>query len=176
LYFSAMSELRSAKPLGGNLYSSARISAPAVYGVLHPRIIIPSGAIHGNIDYILMHEKVHIKRRDNLLRIIGVMTACIHWFNPLSWVFLKYFFTDMELSCDAKVLKHLDERQAREYAGAILACTSGKAFFAASFGGAKTRGRIENILSFKKLTLFSSICFSVLVLAIAAILITNAAV
>jgi beta-lactamase regulating signal transducer with metallopeptidase domain len=105
-----------------------------------------------------------------------MITACVHWFNPLTWTFLKYFFTDMELACDAKVLKCLDERQTKEYARTILACADRKAFFASAFGGAKTKVRIENILSYKKLTLLSSLCFAALAAVIAVIIITNAAV
>jgi beta-lactamase regulating signal transducer with metallopeptidase domain len=82
----------------------------------------------------------------------------------------------MELACDAKVLKILSESEAKEYANAILSCSSGKAFFASAFGGAKTRVRIENILSYKKLTVLSSLFFAALLMAIALIIITNAIV
>jgi beta-lactamase regulating signal transducer with metallopeptidase domain len=80
----------------------------------------------------------------------------------------------MELACDAKVLKNIGKKQAKDYANAILDCAAGKTFFASAFGGATTRVRIENILSYKKLTLLSSLCFAALVMAIAAALITNA--
>lgn len=176
LYLLTKSELKSAEILRGNIYKSDRITAPAVYGVMRPKIIIPATIADGDIDYIILHEQVHIARRDNLFRIIAVITACVHWFNPLSWVFIKYFFIDMELACDAKVLKNLNERQNKEYALAILTCASGKTFFASAFGGAKTKVRIETILSYKKLTMLSSLCFAALVIAIAVILITNATV
>ena len=138
---------------------------------LHPAFL------PGDIDYIILHEQVHIARRNNLFRIVAVITACVHWFNPLLWVFLKYFFADMELACDAKVLKSLNECQTKEYALTILTCASGKTFFASAFGGgAKTKVRIENILSYKKLTVISSLFFDALVVAIAVIIITNATV
>jgi len=174
-YFFTKSELKSAE-LIRDIYKSDRITAPAVYGIIRPKIIIPTAIADGDIDYIILHEQVHIARRDNLFRVIAVLTACVHWFNPLSWVFLKYFFADMELACDAKVLKSLNERQTKEYALTILTCASGKAFFASAFGGAKTKVRIETILSYKKLTLLSSLCFAALVMAIAVIIITNATV
>ncbi|MDF2591767.1 MAG: antirepressor regulating drug resistance protein [Clostridia bacterium] len=176
LYFFTKSELKSAELIKGNIYKSDRITAPAVYGVIRSKIIIPTAIAHGNIDYIILHEQVHIERRDNLFRIVAVITACVHWFNPLSWIFLKYFFADMELACDAKVLKSLNENQAKEYAHTILTCASNKAFFVSAFGGAKTKMRIESILSYKKLTILSSLCFAVLVLVITIIIITNATV
>jgi beta-lactamase regulating signal transducer with metallopeptidase domain len=176
LYFFTKSELKSAEYIRNNIYKSDKISIPAVYGIIRPKIIIPSSIADGDIDYIIRHEKVHISRRDNLFRVVAVITACIHWFNPLSWVFLKYFFIDMELACDAKVLKNLNKSATKDYARAILSCASGKTFFVSAFGGAKTRVRIENILSYKKLTVLSSIFFAVLVGFIAFIIITNAVV
>jgi hypothetical protein len=119
---------------------------------------------------------MHISRRDNLFRAAAILTACIYWFDPLILLFVKCFFTDMELACDAKAIKHLNGKQTGEYAFAVLKYASCKAFFATAFGGAKTKVRIENILSYKKLTLLSSVCFITLALSLAAAVITNAAV
>jgi beta-lactamase regulating signal transducer with metallopeptidase domain len=81
----------------------------------------------------------------------------------------------MELACDAGVLKKLDDSSKKEYASALLACSTNKTYYASAFGGAKTRLRIENILSYKKLTLFSGLCFAALFIVIAVTVITNAA-
>lgn len=175
LYILTKLELKTAEKLKDNIYMSDKITGIAVYGIFNPKIIIPASLAKCDINYIILHEQVHIKRRDNLWRAVAVITACVHWFNPLIWIFLKYFFTDMELACDAKVVKYLDEPEKKEYAEAILSVASGKVFFASAFGGAKTRVRIENILSYKQLTLFSGICTTLLVIAVAIVLITNAA-
>lgn len=176
LYVVTKSELRAAVLIRDNIYQSDKIIAPAVYGIFRPKIIIPTAIAECDIDYILMHEQVHISRRDNLLRVIAVITACVHWFNPLAWIFLKCFFADMELSCDAKVLKKLEDHQTKNYASALLSCASGKTFFASSFGGAKTKIRIQNILLYKKLTALPSLFFGALFIAIVIVLITNAPV
>jgi beta-lactamase regulating signal transducer with metallopeptidase domain len=176
LYFFTKSELKSAELIEGNIYKSDRITTTAVYGIIRPKIIISAAIANEDIGYIILHEQVHIERRDNLFRVVALITACVHWFNPLTWIFLKYFFADMEFACDARVLKNLNERQTKEYARTILTCASNKAFFVSAFGGAKTKLRIENILSYKKLTIISSLCFAALVLLIAVIIITNAAI
>jgi beta-lactamase regulating signal transducer with metallopeptidase domain len=178
LYFLSLRALNPADLLQGNIYKADRITVPAVYGIIRPRIVIPKAMAEGSKDltYIILHEQAHLRRRDNLFRLIAVITACVHWFNPLSWLFLKYFFIDMELACDAKVLKNLNESQTKEYALAILNCSSGQAFLAAAFGGAKTKERIENILTYQRLTLVSSLCSLALAVTIAVTIITNAAV
>lgn len=176
LYVFTKSELKNPEHIEHNIYKSDKIESPAVYGIIRPKIIIPAVSASGDIDYIIMHEQIHIKRKDNLIRILAVITACIHWFNPLSWIFLKYCFEDMEIACDTRVLKTLNRDQSKDYARAILAGAAGKAFFASAFGGARISVRIENILSYKKLTVLSLLCFSALVAAITVVLITNATV
>ncbi len=174
LYVVTKSALKNANQIKDNIYISDKVLSPAVYGILKPKIILPANISDANIDYILRHEQVHIHRRDNLWRIIAVITACVHWFNPLIWVFLKLFFTDMELACDAGVLKHLADDDKKRYVAALLACSAGKSYYASTFGGYKIRLRIENILSYKNLTLLSSICFTVFFVVITVAIITNA--
>ena len=176
LYFITNSALKDAEHLSANLYQSEKVISPAVYGILKPKIILPVGVVDTDLAYILKHEQLHVRRKDNLWRVIAVITACVHWFNPLCWLSLKYFFTDMELACDAGVLKKLPANNKKAYASALLACSSnlGKTYYASAFGGAKTRLRIEAILSYKKLTLLSILSFSLLFIVIALTIITNA--
>ena len=175
LYIITKSTLKDAKHTKGNIYISDKVLSPAVYGIIKPRIILPATVSTSDINYILEHERIHIRRLDNLWRVIAVITSCVHWFNPLVWIFLKYFLTDMELACDAGVLKKLDEGGKKTYASVLLSCAAGKTYYASAFAGAKTKLRIENILSYKKLTLASGICFAVFFTIIAIAVMTNAA-
>jgi beta-lactamase regulating signal transducer with metallopeptidase domain len=174
LYYFTKSEVKNAAKVSGNVYRCGSVTSPAVYGIFRPKIIIPENVPEGSLKYILLHENVHLKRKDNLLRCIAVVTACLHWFNPLAWLFLKYVFEDMELACDAKVLKTLDAEEKKSYALALLNFASKKTLYASAFGAAKTRVRIENILSYKKLTLVSGIFFFALTAAILVLLLMNA--
>ncbi|HWQ79051.1 MAG TPA: M56 family metallopeptidase [Anaerovoracaceae bacterium] len=174
LYAFAKARVNRPPHLKENVYLSDKITVPAVYGIRKPRIILPEGMAEEDLKYVLLHENAHLSRRDNLFRCIALITACIHWFNPFVWLFLKYCFEDMELACDAKVLKSLSEDEKKRYALSLLSFTAGNGLLHASFGGAKIRVRIENILSYKKLTLLSAIAFALLVSAIGLVLLTNA--
>jgi beta-lactamase regulating signal transducer with metallopeptidase domain len=176
IYFITKSEIRSARHYRDNIYLSDKVSSPAVYGIFKPRIVLPADIAQDDLEYILLHENTHIRRGDNIWRLIAIVTACIHWFDPLVWIFLKYFLTDMELSCDHRVLSKSGPEKQKEYASVLLNCAEGKTVFVSSFKGAKVKVRIENILSYKKLTAFSGICFAALITIIAIILLTNAAV
>jgi beta-lactamase regulating signal transducer with metallopeptidase domain len=82
----------------------------------------------------------------------------------------------MELACDAKVLKSFDDGQKKAYALSLLNSTASKTFFASAFGGVKVKVRIENILSYRKLTFLSLAGIIALISVIAFVLLTNAPV
>lgn len=173
LYVCNKREAGKAVHMKDNIYRSETVAFPAVYGIITPKIIIPAAMARGDISYIIMHEQAHIKRLDNLFRMVALVTACVHWFNPFAWLFLKLYFTDMELACDSKVIKNLPDGQVTEYARAVLYCGAGRPVLASAFGGAKTKVRIESILSYKKMTVTATVCLLLLFGAVAFILLTN---
>ena len=65
-------------------------------------------------------KKMHIRRADNLWRVLVLLIVSAHWFNPLCWVFLRLFLTDIELSCDECVLLKLGDNHSKEYALSLL--------------------------------------------------------
>ncbi len=173
-YYTAKSDLKNARHLYDNIYSSGKISSPAVYGVFRGKIILPEEYGESDLRFILLHENMHIKRGDNLWRMIAVITACLHCFNPLSWLFLKSFLENLELACDEAVLSKCADGERKAYAETLLNSAESKSLFASAFGGAKVRVRIERILSYRKLSAFSmTLCF-ILAIVIGYVLITNA--
>lgn len=174
LYISTRKAVPDSRLMEANIFFSDKVVSPAVYGIIRPEIIIPESYKDIELEHIIRHEKTHIRRLDNLWRIIGFLTACIHWFNPLSWVFLKAFLNDLELACDEMAVSGYDARERKEYARTLLKCSQSKSLLVSAFGGAKVRTRIENVLSYKKMTVFSAIGFTLLMLVIVLTLITNA--
>lgn len=174
LYRMTKSELKDARHLRNNLYFSDKVTAPAVYGIFRERIILPEEYVKKDLTFLLLHENAHIKRKDNLWRILAIATACVHWFNPFAWLFLKSFLTNLELACDEAVLSQCGEGEKKRYAAALLDCAESKSLYASAFGGAKMRLRIDRILSYKKLSVFSIICLVILSAVIGYVLLTNA--
>lgn len=174
MYFTTLCEIKDATHLKDNIYLSEKVISPAVYGIVNPRIIMPASYKDRNVEFVILHEKMHIRSLDNLWRIIAFVIVAVHWFNPLCWLFLKAFLTDLELACDERVLKMLGDSRAKEYALSLLESRQGTAVFASAFGGAKIRTRIENILCFKKLTWLSLTAFVALIVIIFYVLLTNA--
>lgn len=111
------------------------------------------------LKFVLAHEAVHVRRGDNLWKIVMMMAVCIHWFNPLVWIMYVLFTRDMELSCDEKVLSRFGERAKREYARALVGLAEKQyrfSLFAQGFGKSAIKERIEAIMKFKKATALST--------------------
>lgn len=183
MYLISLSELKKAIHLRDNIYTGSMTDAPIVYGVIRPKIVLPmegcqkcpEQVLHmEGIDQVLLHESVHIRRRDNFWRMAAIFTACLHWFNPLIWIFLKCFLNDCEMACDAKVVKHMKPEERREYAKALLVYGSGdRTLFSSAFGNGIVKVRIRSVLTYRKLTVFSSACFLIMAVLAAFLLLTN---
>ena len=174
IYITTLYEVKDAVHLQDNIYLSEKIISPAVYGIIKPKIILPASYKDRDIELVILHEKMHIHSADNLWRILAFFIVAVHWFNPLSWLYLKLFLADIELSCDERVLTKVGDSRTKEYALSLLESRQGATVFASAFGGAKIRTRIENILSFKKMTWFSLTVFVALLGIIFYVLLTNA--
>ena len=173
-YLTTIYEIKDSTHLRDNIYHSEKVISPAVYGIVKPKIILPSSYKDRDVELVILHEKTHIRSFDNLWRIIAFVIVAVHWFNPLCWLFLKGFLADLELSCDERVIAKLGANRAKDYVSSLLESRQGTTVFASAFGGAKIRTRIENILSFKELTWLSLTVFVALIGVIFYVLLTNA--
>lgn len=175
IYVMTIKDIKSAIHIKENIYASEKIKAPAVYGIFKPKIILPASYRQEDSELIIMHEAMHIRRKDNLWRFLALVIALVHWFNPFVWLFLKEYLSDIELSCDERMISLIGEKRKKEYAHLLLKERENINFLSSAFGGAKILTRIENILLYKRLTIASSAAFTLLFAVIAFMLLTNAA-
>lgn len=116
VYFEKWKALHSLKRKV-QIKESDRIVVPLTYGLLRPVILLPA---HRNIKesslaFVLEHEFIHIKHMDILLKWILVWVCAVYWYNPLIWVMYFWVNRDVELSCDALLLKHQTQEYRKEY-------------------------------------------------------------
>lgn len=93
------------------------------------------------------------------------------WFNPLVWVAFFLISTDMELSCDESVLKQMGGDIKKEYSSSLLSLSAGRRLIGGcplAFGEDNIKGRIKNILNYKK-PAFWVVIAAVLIVAAACI-------
>ena len=152
--------------------SSDLISSPLTYGILHPVILLPKKLDRNDqaaLKYVLTHEYVHIRRFDAITKILFAAVLCIHWFNPLVWVMYVLANRDMELSCDAWVIRMLGEKNRSSYALMLIKMEerrSGMSALYSHFGKNAISERIEAIMKFKKTSILA--CAFALVLVVGA--------
>lgn len=178
LYTLTMAELRKAVHVRDNLYCSDMLLSPVLIGVFRPKIILPPGLDPESPEgrMVLAHENVHRQRLDNLWRSLAIAAACVHWFNPLVWVMLKAFLTDMELSCDEAVVRkgRYGSEERKAYASTLLRFAENKRFLVSTaFGQSGVKVRIVNVLNYKRLTVIGAAASAVFLLAVALVLVTN---
>ncbi|MEG0237610.1 MAG: M56 family metallopeptidase [Bacilli bacterium] len=93
------------------------LSSPALIKVLNSKIIIPNKTYDKKqLKWIFRHELTHLKRKDNLLKLLFMIACAIHWFNPLIKILKVYFYEQCELSCDEKIIKKSNKDDIKDYA------------------------------------------------------------
>lgn len=134
------------------IWEAEGLGGAFVLGVIYPRIYLPADLPGKNRRYILSHEQVHIRRRDYLVKLLGLTAVGIHWFNPLSWVWFRMMCRDMEMSCDEQVLRDLTKEEQKEYLRVLLEQAERESglLFPAAFGKNPVYGRVQNILHYRK--------------------------
>jgi beta-lactamase regulating signal transducer with metallopeptidase domain len=136
-----------------NIYLAEGLETAFVMGLFRPRIYLPATLSIEEKKYILLHEETHIKRFDHVTRIFSFFVLCLHWFNPLVWLAFYLSNKDMEMSCDEAVIKKMGNELKKEYSLSLLSLAIGKRIVGGiplAFGEGDTRGRIKNVLNFKK--------------------------
>lgn len=169
--------LRTAVPLEDNIRMADHIGAPFVVGLLRPKIYLPSELSEGEREYILAHERHHIRRFDHVTKLLAFAALAIHWFNPLVWVAFHLFSRDMEMSCDEAVLKKLGTEIRSDYSQSLLNLTTGRrgpVWTPLAFGEGNTGKRIRNILKWKRPSAGMVVLTAVITVVVALSAITEA--
>ena len=174
VYITTRREVFKADPGKNGVSVSDIAETPAVYGIINPIIVIPPAYADKDIKLIVSHEKMHIRRKDNLWRVLGLAVVAAHWFNPVAWLLLKAFLSDLEFACDEAVISKMTTEEQKKYARNLLECIVEDKPSDSEFGGAGIRSRIIGVLSYKNQTRLSATCFGVMILSIIVILLSNA--
>ncbi len=147
-----------------NIYVTDRIKAPFSMGLLSPKIYLPYSLSEEYYVPVILHEKVHIARKDIWIKHFAVIILAVFWFQPVLWFAYYLFINDMETACDETVL-HKNETTFREvYATALVEISyqAGKVQGAAiGYGNGEIADRIKNIMRYKKVGNFAKWCSAI---------------
>ena len=162
------------------LRQSDRVSTPLTYGILRPVILLPTGMDWENekqMEYILLHEHIHIRHFDAVKKMVMVSALCVHWFNPFVWMMYLLFNRDMELACDEGVVRHSGAQSRRAYADTLIRMEEKRSMalpFCNNFSQNAVRERIRAIMKTKKITIGIIVLCAVIFAAVMILFATSA--
>ncbi|MCD7770585.1 MAG: M56 family metallopeptidase [Oscillospiraceae bacterium] len=157
---------------------SDKTTTPLTYGIIHPVILLPMGmdlSDQKQLKYVLMHEYIHIRKLDNLLKGISSLAVCIHWFNPLVWVMNRFLSRDIELRCDEALLRQCNTDCRADYALTLIDLEDKRRGYAfgTAFAKEPAEERVTAIMKFKPASICSIAIAAVLIIAIVALAFTG---
>lgn len=164
--------------LRDNIYLADHISTPFVLGLVRPKIYLPSTLTEGEMGYIIRHEQYHIRHGDHVVKVLAFAALCLHWFNPLVWAAFILAGKDMEMRCDEAVVRQLGERVKADYSASLLALATGRLTIAGTplaFGEGDPKGRIRNLLRWKRPRVWLSLVAGIACVAVIAACAANPA-
>ena len=162
----------------GNIWLCDRIDTPFIFGVLRPRVFLPSDIEKADLPYVLAHEQAHLKRRDHLWKPLGFLLLTVYWFNPVLWAAYILFCKDMELACDERVLRTLGAACKKPYSNALINCSVPRKRISAcplAFGETGVKERVRSVLNYKKPAFWLAAVAVVAVAVAALVFLTNPA-
>lgn len=98
-------------------------AGPALMGWRRPVIVLPADfeVRYDTVEQglILAHEAAHARRLDNCWGLAALVVLALCWIHPLAWFARSRFRLDLELACDATVMRE-HAAQRRIYANALV--------------------------------------------------------
>ncbi len=175
-YWYLRRKVREAVILRDSIFQSENAGSPFVLGIIKPRIYLPYKIEEQTLVHVIAHEQAHIQRKDHWWKPLGFLLLTIHWFNPLMWLGYVLLCRDIELACDEKVIKDIDNEQRANYSQALVACSVKRPMIAAcplAFGEVGVKERVKTVLNYKKPAFWIIVVAVVACIVIAVCFLTN---
>ena len=159
-----------------NIYICDNIPSPFILGIFRPRIFLPSDMNKADTDFVIAHEKAHLKRKDHFWKPLGFALLTFYWFNPILWVGYILLCRDIELACDERVIREMSKEDKAAYSSALLNCGMPRHMISAcplAFGEVCVKKRIKSVLNYKKPAFWIIIVALVITSAVAVAFLTD---
>ena len=152
-YLILLQRVRASICIRPRVYICDDVPSPFILGFFFPKIFLPSGLSPQTVDYVLLHENVHLRRKDHWWKPLGFCLLAVYWFNPLLWVAYSLLCRDIEQSCDEKVISQMSVAEKQGYSMALVSCSTHRRMITVcpvAFGEVSVKTRIKAIVSYRK--------------------------
>lgn len=156
--------------VNAKVYSCDTIQSPVAVGIFQPVILLPASLDFENpqlVRHILTHEAMHLRRRDNLMKLVMMVALCIHWYYPPVWLMARELCRDLEAACDEAALAVMGQEESGPYAQSLLEMAVpglGAGLFASAFSRTEVERRVKGVLRYRKLGAMTLTAAAVVVL------------
>ena len=145
--------VREAVPEQGNIWICDEVATPFILGIIRPRIYLPSGVSETNREYVLAHERSHLRCKDHWWKSAAFLLLSVYWFDPFVWAAYALVCRDIEFACDERVISRYGLSEKKAYSQALLECGSHSRLVLTcpiAFGEKAVIQRVRNVLNYKK--------------------------
>jgi len=148
---------RSLKLRKIRLWCNPVATVPVMFGLLRPTIVLPEYKTYideDKLNLFILHEALHIKRRDIFTKMLRLAALALHWFNPFVHWLNHHTNNECELACDEAVIEFIGTKNRLSYTQTLLFAAKlsrdlRKAAIcnALTSDGEKMKGRLLNIMN-----------------------------
>lgn len=152
------------------------VGSPFILGVIRPKIYLPAGLCGQPRQFILCHERAHLRRLDHIVKPLCWAALALHWFNPAVWLAFVLMSRDIEAACDEAVIRRLGPKVKADYSATLLALATGGRMPAPcplAFDEGNAKGRIQNVLRYRRPALWIVVVSVVMAVMAAVCLLTD---
>ena len=96
------------------------LPSPLTFGWWRGVVLLPASCLEDSdaLRVALLHELVHLRRRDWLVLLLAQLVTALFWFHPLVHLLVRQLRTELEAACDDRVLR--SGVAAPDYAGYLV--------------------------------------------------------
>ncbi|MCQ2496653.1 MAG: M56 family metallopeptidase [Lachnospiraceae bacterium] len=137
-----------------DIFYTEHTKSAFVFGIIKARIYLSFCVEEKDKDFIIFHEREHIRRKDYLVKFIGYLLLSVYWFAPWIWLAFLMLSKDMELACDEGVISSMKPPQRAGYAEILYKYCSGRSDGVVGmihFGEVNVKKRLRAIMNYKKM-------------------------
>ena len=132
---------------------SDKVTVAGLWGIRKPTVLLPEAAASRlsdeELEAVMLHELLHVERRDNLAVVLQKAITTVLWFYPLAWLIDRKLSEERERACDEEVIRL--GKSPETYVSGVLkvarACVEQRLVGISSIGGASLKRRMKHLLS-----------------------------
>ncbi|MCI8310192.1 MAG: M56 family metallopeptidase [Clostridia bacterium] len=105
-----------------NVFIGEKFNVPSILGIKDVKILLPETAYNltdKELEYVIIHELFHYKRKDNFMILFILILQTIYFFNPIILLCLEIVKNNMEYAVDEKVMMFFNNEE-HEYCCTLI--------------------------------------------------------